>query len=93
MKPRFGAIVQLLLQPMLCVGAATHLGSGCSPVRLPLAVAFPVARGGHYLSSVVRRRPPPARRPMPNPGALVTVITIPPSKANTPTTAMVDRLT
>jgi hypothetical protein len=33
MKPRFGAIVQLLLQPMLCVGAATHLGSGCSPVR------------------------------------------------------------
>jgi hypothetical protein len=30
---------------------------------------------------------------MPNPGALVTVIAIPPSKTNTPTTAMVDRLT
>ena len=45
------------------------------------------------MTSVMRRRPPTATKPMPVPGALVIASVMPPSKANTPTTAAVDRLT
>ena len=45
------------------------------------------------MTSVTRRRPPTVTKPMPVPGALVIAIAMPPSKANTPTTAIVDRLT
>ena len=41
----------------------------------------------------MRRRPPTATKPMPVPGALVIATAIPPSKTNTPTTAIVGRLT
>jgi hypothetical protein len=41
----------------------------------------------------MRRRPPTATKPMPVSGALVITIAMPPTKANPPTTAMVDRLT
>ena len=47
----------------------------------------------YNMASIMRRRPPTATKPMPVPGALVIAIAIPPSKANTPTTAIVDRLT
>jgi hypothetical protein len=46
-----------------------------------------------YMTSVMRRRPPTATKPMPVPGALVIAIARPPSNANTPITAIVDRLT
>ena len=39
------------------------------------------------------RKSPPTPRPILDPGVLVIAIAIPPSKANTPTTAIVDRLT
>jgi hypothetical protein len=41
----------------------------------------------------MRKRPPTVNKPMPDPSASVIAIAIPPSKANTPITAMVDRLT
>jgi hypothetical protein len=41
----------------------------------------------------MRRRPPTATKPMPISGALVIAIAMPPTKANPPTTAIVDRLT
>jgi hypothetical protein len=47
----------------------------------------------NYITSVMSRRPLTATKLMPTPGALVIAIAIPPSKANTPTTAAVDRLT
>ena len=48
-----------------------------------------------YTTIVMRRRPPTATKPMPISGAcaLVVAIAMPPTKANTPTTAAVDRLT
>ena len=46
-----------------------------------------------YMISVMRKRPLTAKKPMTDPGALVMAIVIPPSKANTPTIAKVDRLT
>src|SRR6476659_9720491 len=45
-----------------------------------------------YLNSVMRKSPP-TPKPILDPGVLVIAIAIPPSKANTPTTAIVDRLT
>jgi hypothetical protein len=45
------------------------------------------------MTSVMRRRPPTATKPMPVSGALVIAIAMPPSNANTPTTAIVDRVT
>ena len=45
-----------------------------------------------YLNSVMRKSPP-TPKPILDLGVLVIAIAIPPSKANTPTTAIVDRLT
>ena len=45
------------------------------------------------MNSVMSKRPPTAKKPMLVPGASVIAIVMPPSKANTPTTAMIDRLT
>ena len=63
--------------------------------RWPSRLVATTAEDGlqDYMTSVMRRRPPTARKPMPGPGALVIAIAMPPSKANTPTTAIVDRLT
>ena len=51
-----------------------------------------VAWGQDYLNSVMRKSPP-TPKPILDLGVLVIAIAIPPSKANTPTTAIVDRLT
>jgi hypothetical protein len=51
-----------------------------------------VAWSQDYLNSVMRKSPP-TPKPILDPGVLVIAIVIPPSKANTPTTAAVDRLT
>ena len=48
--------------------------------------------GPDYLNSVMRKSPP-TPKPILDLGVLVIAIAIPPSKANTPTTAIVDRLT
>jgi hypothetical protein len=46
-----------------------------------------------YITSVMRKRPPTAKKPMTDPGALVIAIVIPTSKANAPTIAKVGLLT
>ena len=89
--PRFGAIVQLLHSPCLCVGAATHSGdSGYSPVRP--SVGGSRARGP-LPEQRCEKETAAGKEADAQPRRLVTVIAIPPSKANTTTTAMVDRPT
>ena len=71
-------------------------------VMEPEAAVFPPlqAPGGgaawkarDYLNRVMRKSPPTAKKPMPDPSASVIAIAVPPSKANAPTTEIVDRLT
>ena len=46
----------------------------------------------NYITSVMSRRPPAATKPMPTSSPSVIAIAMPPTKANPPTTAIVDRL-
>ena len=46
-----------------------------------------------YMDSVMSKTPPTAKKAVGSGALVVTIAIIPPSKATTPTTAMLDRLT
>ena len=50
-------------------------------------------RSADYMDSVMSKTPPTAKKAVGSGALVVTIAIIPPSKATTPTTAMLDRLT
>jgi hypothetical protein len=80
-------------QTFVFLPKAHRHGRLCEPALRGAARQIALHLSADYMTSVMRRRPPTAAKPMPVPGALVIAIARPPSNANTPTTAIVDRLT
>ena len=67
----------------------------CARPALPSEAPTLLRRGSaspNYITSVMSRRPPAATKPMPTSSPSVIAIAMPPTKANPPTTAIVDRL-